>query len=98
MVDPFTLEPIDTRTLIARLVEEVMPEAEALDCATSVRSTLTILSRGTSADKQLDIYQRARRDLPRAEALRAVVRWLIDATIDAPERAVEHDVGEAISA
>jgi carboxylate-amine ligase len=88
MVDPFSLEPIDARTMIARLVEEVMPDAEALGCAAQVRSTLAILSRGTSADRQLEIYQRARRDMPRAEALREVVRWLIAATIDEPERAV----------
>jgi carboxylate-amine ligase len=97
MVDPFTLEPIDTRTLIARLVEEVMPEAEALDCAASLRATLTILSRGTSADRQLEVYQRARRELPRAEALREVVRWLSTATLGAAEYAITpHDhVGTA---
>lgn len=97
MVDPFTLEPIDARTMIARLVEEIMPEAEALGCAASVRSTLGILSRGTSADRQLEIYQRARREMPRAESLREVVRWLIAATIDAPEHTMAlHDhVGSA---
>lgn len=98
MVDPFTLEPVDTRTLITRLVEEVMPDAEALDCAAAVRSTLAILSRGTSADGQLEVYQRARRELPRAEALRAVVRWLMASTIDVPERAVTHDTAERASA
>jgi len=98
MVDPFTLEPVDTRTMIARLVEEVTPEAEVLECATSMRSTLGILSRGTSADRQLEIYQRARRDMPRAEALREVVRWLTTATIDAPERAMAHDIAESATA
>ena len=95
---PVHLEPVDTRTLIMRLVEEVMPDAEALDCAAAVRSTLAILSRGTSADGQLDVYQRARRELPRAEALRAVVRWLMASTIDVPERAVTHDTAERASA
>ncbi|MBX3498843.1 MAG: carboxylate-amine ligase [Alphaproteobacteria bacterium] len=98
MIDPFTLEPIDARTVIARLVEEVMPEAEILDCAASVRSTLGILSRGTSADRQLDIYQGARHDAPRAESLRAVVRWLVAATIDTPERAALHHDAEAVPA
>lgn len=87
MVDPFTLEPVDSRIMIARLVEEVMPEAEALDCAESVRGALDILSRGTSADSQLDVYQRARRDMPRAESLREVVRWLMTQTVDAPPHA-----------
>ena len=98
MVDPFSLEPIDTRTMIARLVEDVMPEAETLECASSVRSTLGILSRGTSADRQLEFYQHARREMPRAEALRDVVRWLTAATIDAPERAMANDVAESASA
>ena len=84
--------------MIARLVEDVMPEAETLECASSVRSTLGILSRGTSADRQLEIYQHARREMPRAEALREVVRWLTAATIDAPERAMANDVAESASA
>jgi hypothetical protein len=36
--------------------------------------------------------------MPRAEALREVVRWLIAATIDAPERATVRERNERASA
>ena len=68
--------------LLEEILELVSPDAIALGCVTDVEHARQILERGTSGQRQLDIYQKARQggaDEP--EARRAVVDWLIEETM-----------------
>ena len=62
----------------------VAEDAQALGCADALRHLGTIVARGTSAHEQLAIY-RDRRDAgaTRLEAARAVVDWLVEASVPA---------------
>ncbi len=41
------------------IIELVRPDAEALDCVDLVEHARVIAQRGTSADRQLDVYRKA---------------------------------------
>ena len=57
------------------------PEAERLGCLDEVQRARHIVERGTSADRQLAVYERARADgASEREATKAVVAWLIAET------------------
>ncbi|MBN9060949.1 MAG: carboxylate-amine ligase [Rhizobiales bacterium 65-9] len=60
----------------------VAEDAEALGCVSEFDRVRAILARGSSADRQLAIFNEARgRGLPQHEALREVVAWLSEATV-----------------
>lgn len=63
----------------------VADEAEHLRCATALESLSAILERGTSAHRQLKIYNDSRAaGASRTEALREVLAWLAHATLQKP--------------
>jgi len=71
---------------VAELVEEALtlvePDARRLDPHGSLRALRTILARGTSAHAQLQAYDDAlAAGLSHRDALRAVVAWLLEATV-----------------
>jgi len=71
---------------VAQLVEEALtlvePDARRLDPHGSLRALRTILARGTSAHAQLQAYDDAlTAGLSHRDALRAVVAWLLEATV-----------------
>ena len=69
--------------LIDEVIDMVRPDAEMLGCVAEVEHARTILERGTSADHQLAVYHEVLDGGgSEEEALRAVVDWLIDATVD----------------
>jgi carboxylate-amine ligase len=66
----------------AGLLEEILalvdPDARHFDCVDEVVHAREILARGTSAHRQLAVFERARADgASRPEALAATVDWLI---------------------
>jgi carboxylate-amine ligase len=66
----------------------VSEEAEQLQCAAALGTLDAILHRGTSAHRQLKIYNDARAaGASRAEALRDVLTWLTMATLQKPPAA-----------
>ncbi len=68
--------------LLEELIEMVMPEAEAFDCVDELLHGRTILQRGTSADHQRSVYSASiEAGSSRKEALKAVVDWLVEATV-----------------
>ncbi|MCQ3814412.1 MAG: carboxylate-amine ligase [Acidimicrobiia bacterium] len=72
--------------LLAELVELVRPDAEALNCVAELEHTLTICKRGTSAERQLEVYESAvNAGASHEEALKEVARTLVVDTIAAPE-------------
>jgi glutamate---cysteine ligase / carboxylate-amine ligase len=74
-------EMVGFATLLDELLELVRADAEALSCSREVAHARKILMRGTSAHRQLAVYDDARlRGASDREALKAVVNFLIDET------------------
>ncbi|MGI9498811.1 MAG: carboxylate-amine ligase [Geminicoccaceae bacterium] len=68
--------------LLDEIIELVQIEAARWGCLAEVEHARTILKRGTSADRQLDVFTRAKAaGADQEEACRQVVDWLIDETI-----------------
>ena len=58
----------------SELIEDLVPDAQALGCEDELRRALTIISEGSGADRQLDLYRlRLLEGDTREEALRKVV-------------------------
>jgi carboxylate-amine ligase len=69
--------------LVQEMVELVRPAAEALDCFSEVDHASEIVRRGTSADRQLEVYHLAlAQGASEEKALHAVVDWLIAETVN----------------
>jgi carboxylate-amine ligase len=67
----------------------IAEEADQLECATALDGLHTILHRGTSAHRQLKLYNDARAaGASRSEALRQVLAWLAAATLQKPPTAL----------
>jgi carboxylate-amine ligase len=68
--------------LLEELIALVAEDSAALGCAEEVAHARTILARGTSADRQIADYKRARTgEASHEEALKSVVDKLIEATL-----------------
>lgn len=88
-VDEFASQPQAAHVVLGRLLQAVAPEAERLGCAQTLRHLDVILERGTSAHAQLAIYDECRKTgRSRLESLRAVVDWLIAATVPPTQTAI----------
>jgi carboxylate-amine ligase len=67
--------------LLEELIEIVREDAVALGCLPEVERLREILVRGTSAHRQLAVHERAKQGgATDAEALEAVVDWLVEET------------------
>jgi glutamate---cysteine ligase / carboxylate-amine ligase len=67
--------------LLEELIALVRPDAEALGCVAEVEHAREIVRRGTSAHRQVSIYEAARRrGATEREALAAIVDWLREET------------------
>jgi len=89
--------------LLEETLALIREDAEALDCLAEVEHAHEIVARGTSAHTQRHVYTAAlAAGADQAEALRAVVDWLIAETVHgldaapAPGDAAQPDVAEAI--
>ncbi len=72
---------VDIDDLVAELVEELAPDARALDCEAETRRALAIIRDGASADRQVDLYRLRRLEGDtEAEALRRVVDLVLAET------------------
>ncbi len=66
-------------TLLEELLEWIQPDAEYFDCLDEIAHAREILSRGTSAHRQIATYQQVKSSgADDQEALRAVVDMLIE--------------------
>jgi carboxylate-amine ligase len=74
-------EMVGFPALLDELIELVREDAEALSCSREVAHAKKILARGTSAHRQLAVYDGARqRGASDREALKAVVGFLVNET------------------
>lgn len=69
--------------LLDEMIELVKEDAEALGCVAEIEAARHILTGGTAADRQRAVYQDSiQAEKPKDEALRDVVRHLVDAFHD----------------
>ena len=67
--------------LLDELLDLIAEDADALGCTREIENAREIVRRGTSADRQLAVYARAKQDgMGNEDALKAVVDWLIAET------------------
>jgi carboxylate-amine ligase len=67
--------------LLEELIELIREDAEALGCSREIEHLREILARGTSAHRQIRVYDEAKAvGASDAEALSAVVGWLVEET------------------
>jgi len=83
LIDPFRQHAaIDVPTAVRRLVDMLRRHAAALGCLGEIEHVETILAGGTSADRQLAIYEAAiARGCVEHDALRQVSAWLRQETL-----------------
>ena len=75
-VDPFSRAPMTAKSWLEQVRAFIAEDAEALDCTREIDRLAAILDQGTSADRQIDIFTRARKQgRTRTTALKAVVDW-----------------------
>ncbi|MCJ8310849.1 MAG: carboxylate-amine ligase [Rhizobiaceae bacterium] len=78
MIDFGRGEVVSFAELVQELIEMLMPHAEALNCVEELDSVSDILQSGTSADRQVEVYQLALKSgADETEALKQVVRSLV---------------------
>ena len=86
LIDFGKAELVPLPDLVEELIELLRPDAEALDCVAELEHTRTICRRGTSADRQLAVYNGAlNAGATDDEALKAVVDTLIADTVAPPQ-------------
>lgn len=83
-VDPFTRAPLTIRQWLDQVRELVADDIAAFDCAAEFERLDGILAEGTSADRQVDIYARARAaGRRRLTAIKDVIDWVAGETMAA---------------
>ena len=83
MVDFGRGEIVPFPQLVDELLNLVREDAEHFGCVAEVEHARTIVERGTSSHMQAECYRKALRDgATREEALRAVVDFLMEATVE----------------
>lgn len=76
-------EVIDYQGLLEEILQLIHVDALALDCLAEVEHARTILTRGTSAHRQIGVYEKAVAEgAERKEALKAVVDLLIEESLN----------------
>jgi len=69
--------------LVEELIDMLMPDAERLDCVRQVEHARRIVTGGTSAGRQREVFRMATKDgASREDALRAVVDHLVAETLE----------------
>lgn len=73
---------VDYRSLLNELIELTREDQERLGCVAEVGRAIDIAEKGTSADRQIEVYDKAREGgADEVEALNAVVDWLMKETV-----------------
>jgi carboxylate-amine ligase len=90
LVDFETATIVPVSAWLEETVEMLRPDAEELGCSGELEQALKIPERGTSAHRQVAVYERARgQGKPAREALREVVDMLVHDTVRDLDRPVE---------
>ena len=75
-IEPFSRSPLTLAQWLDQVFDFIAEDVEALDCAGEIRNVHAIAAHGTSADRQVEIFGKARSaGRRRLTALREVVDW-----------------------
>jgi carboxylate-amine ligase len=81
-VDPFTRAPMSAKAWLGQIVEFIADDIAAFGCAAEIKRLDAILAEGTSGDRQIDIFSRARAaGKRRLTALKDVIDWAATETL-----------------
>ncbi len=76
-VEPFSRSPLTVREWLDQVLDFVAEDAVALECTTEIKHLHTIMTKGTSADRQIEIFGKAKAaGRRRLTALKEVVDWV----------------------
>lgn len=78
LADPNSTKRTDIDDVLAQLINELTEDAEALDCVGDIEHARDIVKRGTSADRQLDLY---RLELLNGKSTEVALRDVVDAAM-----------------
>ena len=78
LADPNDTKRTDIDDVLARVVDELLEDAEALDCISDIEHARDIVKNGTSADRQLDLY---RLELLNGKSNQEALREVVDSAI-----------------
>lgn len=73
---------VSVRDMLEEVIQLTAEDAEALGCTEEVAGCRRIIAAGTSADRQLGVYESRSREDGHEAALRAVAEWIVAATLD----------------
>ena len=75
-VDPFSRSPLTLPQWLDQVLDFIGEDIEALDCAPDIRNLHRIAAEGTSADRQIDLFTKAKEaGRRRLTAIQEVVDW-----------------------
>jgi carboxylate-amine ligase len=80
-VDPFARSPLTTKEWLDQVLDFIAADVDALGCAADIKHLGKIVAEGTSADRQIDIFTKAKTaGRKRLTAIADVVDWAAAAT------------------
>jgi carboxylate-amine ligase len=75
-VDPFARSPLGAKEWLGQVLDFVAEDAQALGCETDIKHLNAIFAEGTSADRQIDIFSKAKAaGRRRLTAIKDVIDW-----------------------
>ncbi len=75
-VDPFARSPLDLGQWLEQVLDFIAEDIAALDCEAEIKHLDTIIDGGTSADRQIDIFTKAKAaGRQRLTAIKEVIDW-----------------------
>ena len=76
-VDPFSRSPLTVREWLDQVHDFVAEDVDALGCDADIKHLTTIVAKGTSADRQIDIFTKAKAaGRKRLTAITDVIDWV----------------------
>ena len=75
-VDPFARSPLTVRQWLDQVLDFIAGDIDALGCASDIKHLAAIVAAGTSADRQIDIFTKAKATgRKRLTAIADVIDW-----------------------
>ncbi len=82
-VEPFSRSPLTLSDWLDQVVDFIAADAAALGCTAEIKHLHTIAAHGTSADRQIEIFSKAKTaGRRRLTAIKEVVDWVAAATLE----------------
>jgi carboxylate-amine ligase len=89
-VDPFARSPLTVREWLDQVLDFIAEDVDALGCGADIGHLAEIVAKGTSADRQIDIFTKAKAaGRKRLTAIADVIDWVAAATQDIAPRSLK---------